>query len=38
MAACDFNNANEENAIFLLHQAILTNKVSPHLLLSRLIL
>lgn len=34
MAAGKFSNANEENAIFLLHQAILTNEVSPYLLLS----
>ena len=34
MAADEFNNANEENAIFLLHQAILTNEVSPYILLS----
>lgn len=34
MAACEFNNANEENTIFLLHQAILTNEVSPYILLS----
>ena len=34
MAACEFSNANEENAIFLLHQAILINEVSPYLLLS----
>ncbi len=34
MAASDFDNATEENAIFLLHQAILTNEVSPYILLS----
>jgi putative transposase len=34
MVAGDFSNANEENAIFLLHQAILTNGVSPYILLS----
>jgi putative transposase len=34
MAAGEFSNANEENAIFLLHQAILTNEVSPYTLLS----
>ena len=34
MAAGEFDNANEENAIFLLHQAMLTNKVSPYILLS----
>ena len=34
MAAGEFSNANEENAIFLLHQAILTNEVSPYILLS----
>jgi len=32
--AGEFSNANEENAIFLLHQAILTNEVSPYILLS----
>ena len=34
MASGEFDNANEENAIFLLHQAILTNEVSPYVLLS----
>jgi len=34
MAAGKFSNANEENAIFLLHQAILINEVSPYLILS----
>jgi len=34
MAAADFDNANEKNAIFLLHQAILTNEVNPYILLS----
>ena len=34
MAAGEFDNANEENAIFLLHQAILTNEVSPYIILS----
>ena len=34
MAAGEFSNANEENTIFLLHQAILTNEVSPYILLS----
>lgn len=34
MAAGEFSNANEENAIFLLHQSILTNGVSPYILLS----
>ena len=34
MAAGKFDNANEENAIFLLYQAILTNKVSPYIILS----
>ena len=34
MSAGEFDNANEENAIFLLHQAILTNEVSPYVLLS----
>jgi putative transposase len=34
MVAGKFDNANEENAIFLLHQAILTNEVSPYVLLS----
>ena len=34
MAAGEFSNANEENAIFLLHQAILTNEVSPYIILS----
>ena len=33
-ASGEFGNANEENAIFLLHQAILTNEASPYLLLS----
>lgn len=34
MAAGKFSNANEENAIFLLHQAILTNEVTPYIILS----
>jgi putative transposase len=34
MAAAEFDNANEKNAIFLLHQAILTNEVSPYIILS----
>jgi len=34
MAAGEFGNANEENAIFLLHQAILSNEVSPYIILS----
>jgi len=34
MVAEEFDNATEENAIFLLHQAILTNEVSPYILLS----
>lgn len=34
MAAGEFSNANEKNAIFLLHQAILTNEVSPYVILS----
>lgn len=34
MAAAEFSNALEKNAIFLLHQAILTNGVSPYILLS----
>ena len=34
IAAEEFDNANEENAIFLLHQAILTNEVSPYIVLS----
>ena len=34
MADGEFDNANEENAIFLLHQAILTNEVSPYIILS----
>ena len=34
MAAGEFDNANEENAIFLLHQAVLMNDVSPYILLS----
>ena len=34
MAAGKFNNANEENAIILLHQAILVNEVNPYILLS----
>ena len=34
MAAGEFSNANEENAIFLLYQAILANEVSPYVLLS----
>ena len=34
MAAGVFDNANEENAIFLLHRAILANEASPYILLS----
>ena len=34
MASGEFNNANEENAIFLLYQAMLTNEVCPYLMLS----
>lgn len=34
MAAGEFNNANEKNAIILLHQAILVNEVNPYILLS----
>ena len=34
MAAGEFDNANEANAIFLLHQAILANEVSPYIILS----
>ena len=34
MAAEEFDNANEENAIFLLHRAILTNEASPYIILS----
>ena len=34
MAAGEFDNANEENVIFLLHQAILINQVSPYIILS----
>ncbi len=34
MTAGEFDNANEENAILLLHQAILTNEVSPYIILS----
>ena len=34
MAAGEFDNANEENAIFLLHQAILINEGSPYIILS----
>ncbi len=34
MAAAEFDNANEKNAIFLLHQAILTNEVSLYIILS----
>ena len=34
MASGDFSNANEENAIFLLYQAILTNGVCPYIVLS----
>jgi putative transposase len=34
MAAGEFDNANEDNAIFLLHQAILINQVSPYIILS----
>lgn len=34
MATGEFDNADEENAIFLLHQAILINEVSPYIVLS----
>lgn len=34
MSAGEFNNANEKNAIFLLYQAILVNKVTPVIILS----
>jgi len=34
MVAGEFSNANEENAIFLLYQAILINEVCPYILLS----
>jgi len=34
MVAGEFDNANEKNAIFLLHQAILINGVSPYIVLS----
>ena len=34
MAAGEFGNANEENAIFLLHRATLINEVSPYIILS----
>ena len=34
MTAGEFNNANEENAIFLLRQAILINEASPFIILS----
>lgn len=34
MAAGEFDNATEANAIFLLHQAILINEVSPYIILS----
>ena len=34
MASGEFSNANEENTIFLLYQAILTNEVCPYVLLS----
>ena len=34
MAGGEFNNATAENAIFLLYQAILTNEVSPAIILS----
>ena len=34
MASGEFSNANEENAIFLLYQAILTNEVCPCVILS----
>ena len=34
MASGEFSNATEENAIFLLHQAILTNEVCPFVILS----
>ena len=34
MASGEFSNANEENTIFLLYQAMLTNEVCPYLVLS----
>ena len=34
MASGEFTNATEENVIFLLYQAILTNEVCPYLILS----
>ena len=34
IASGEFNNANEENAIFLLYQAMLTNEVCPYVVLS----
>jgi len=34
MAAGEFNNATEKNAIFVLHQAILSNEVCPAVVLS----
>ena len=34
MASGEFSNANEENAIFLLYQTILTNEVCPYVILS----
>ena len=34
MASGEFSNATEENAIFLLYQAILTNEVCPYVMLS----
>src|SRR3989338_2344771 len=34
MVAGEFSNANEDNAIFMLHQAILINEVGPYLILS----
>ena len=34
MAAGEFNNANEENTIFLIYQSILINEVSPYIILS----
>ena len=34
MASGEFTNATEENVIFLLYQAILTNEVCPNIMLS----
>ena len=34
MASGEFDNANEENVIFLLYQAILSNEVCPYVILS----